>query len=168
MAVDDARETDAAPAQSSARADGDEKVGTDAGSVVVDPTSSSANDDEKQSPDDEKQAPTDEQKSPMQQLSREGFLRRAVRSWRESLSALGGESALRDIDTLADATLDLSAAHPGGMASSSPGSPLRSRSSSASPVRSPPPAAAPARSSRRRLSTLVATGSLPRRRHSAS
>ena len=116
MAVDDARETDAAPAQSSARADGDEKVGTDAGSVVVDPTSSSANDDEKQSPDDEKQAPTDEQKSPMQQLSREELLRRAVRSWRESLSALGGESALRDIDTLADATLDLSAAHPGGMA----------------------------------------------------
>ncbi|GMA30448.1 hypothetical protein [Litorihabitans aurantiacus] len=40
----------------------------------------------------------------------------ATREWQETLSAMGGESALRDIETLADATLDLSAAHPGGMA----------------------------------------------------
>ncbi|PWD51951.1 hypothetical protein C8046_16160 [Serinibacter arcticus] len=49
-------------------------------------------------------------------LTRDEAVLRATRGWQESLSAMGGESALRDIETLADATLDLSAAHPGGMA----------------------------------------------------
>ncbi|WP_180359758.1 hypothetical protein [Miniimonas arenae] len=49
-------------------------------------------------------------------LTRAEAVARAVRQWQDALSALGGESALRDIDTVADATLDLSAAHPGGMA----------------------------------------------------
>lgn len=49
-------------------------------------------------------------------LTRSEAVLRATRQWQESLSAMGGESALRDIETLADATLDLSAAHPGGMA----------------------------------------------------
>lgn len=53
---------------------------------------------------------------PTRPLTRAEAVARATREWQETLSAMGGESALRDIETLADATLDLSAAHPGGMA----------------------------------------------------
>ena len=49
-------------------------------------------------------------------LTRAEAVEQATRQWQERLSAMGGASALRDIDLLADATLDLSAAHPGGMA----------------------------------------------------
>ena len=49
-------------------------------------------------------------------LTRAEAIEQATRQWQERLSAMGGASALRDIDLLADATLDLSAAHPGGMA----------------------------------------------------
>ncbi|ACQ79160.1 DNA helicase [Beutenbergia cavernae DSM 12333] len=49
----------------------------------------------------------------------------AVARWREALTALGGDSALADIDALGDAGLDLSAAHPGGIAQLFAGRPTR-------------------------------------------
>jgi len=100
VAVDDGHETDVAPAQSPARADDAGEIGTDVeaeASVAPAGNHGSA-------------APTPRPDRPEDRLAR------AVRGWRESLSSLGGESAMRDIDTFADATLDLSAAHPGGMA----------------------------------------------------
>ncbi|WP_255371739.1 hypothetical protein [Cellulosimicrobium sp. CUA-896] len=85
----------------------------------------------------------------------------AVGRWRAGLVRLAGGSSLADVSLLGDAVVDLTAAHPSGIAQLFAGRRRACPTSSARAARCPPRAVAPAPWSRRAPTTPSATASRP-------
>lgn len=102
----------------------DAEADTDADSAADDDSDDAAEDED--NAEDLATADRDEQQDPaLDDLAPEERVRRAVRRWQGLLAALGGESAMSDLEAIAGVSLDLSSAHPGGLAQLLAGRPTR-------------------------------------------